>query len=197
MRKLGKIRINDEVIDLDAEFGDLVIRNLTEGMTKVAALMSRCASLWGDAEEERVVADALYRQWSAQYAESIRESASKISADAVKAKVESHPSWLACKREVGRTEKNCVTLKGLFASLAEKGSQLQSRGAMSRAELDATDIRTREADDDLYDKEDHVSDRTRVEPGPPPRRDIRGMVKGPSAAKAAATKAAAGAKPAP
>lgn len=127
-------------IDTDEEFD---VSDLSAAMDRVAAQLSRYSQLWGEAEQEREIADARYRAWVAQYGKELREEDPKAAEWKIKQEVESHPNFLKYKEAIAATIRNCTVLRGQCDALRVKAAILQSKGALMRAELDSTGMVTR------------------------------------------------------
>lgn len=142
MKMAGTIRVAGETIQL--ETFDLMISDVSRGMEEVASQCAYVAALWAEAERERVLADAAYRQWRAKYGKELRESDPKMAVAKVDDEIESSPGFSTCKEAIAITEKNATLLKALFESFKIKANALQSRGAMIRAEIESDGMTTRE-----------------------------------------------------
>jgi hypothetical protein len=115
-------------------------------MDQVAAYMSRVGELWAMAEEELMSADAHYRTWRASYGEAILKKDPKLAEWKVKQQVEGSPKFTAIKDRLAKAKRNATMLKSHFEAFRAKASILQSKGAMRRAELEATGMSTRRAE---------------------------------------------------
>lgn len=137
-----KIRVFDTIVVLDTE-RDLHVVDISEDMSRVAALMAWWGSVHAECEREKVLADARYRQWRA--AETNALASSGLPEWKVKAAIESKREFLVHKEEIARTEANVIAAKAQFDAFAKKGNILQSRGAMEREERSKQGMVTRAA----------------------------------------------------
>lgn len=135
------IKVNGVEVVLDSDV-DLAVGDLSGDMDQVAAQMGYVANLWAEAVYEQDCADAYYRQWRAQLTEQILDKDPKLAEWKVKAKIEAHPQFMALKKALAQAESNVINLRSYFDSFSKKANQLQSKGAMSRSELDATGMST-------------------------------------------------------
>ncbi len=135
------IRVDGHEVTLDTE-GDLTVGALSGDMDKVASQMGYWGNVWAAAVEEAGKADAFYRQWRAQTIMAILDSDPKLAEWKVKAGVEVHPTFVKYKSALALADANVIAAKTAFDSFSKKANTLQSKGAMSRAELDATGLYT-------------------------------------------------------
>jgi len=124
-------------VDIDLQIGDL-----SGDMDKVASQMGFMANVWAAAVEEQINVDSHYRHWRAAEAQKIMEADAKLAEWKIKAAIESNPMFLKYKAAIARAESNVISSSKNFASLEKKSNILQSKGAMSRKELDATGMTT-------------------------------------------------------
>lgn len=143
MEKFGKrtITVNGTPVELNVDI-DLHVGALSGDMDKVASQMGFWGSVWASAVEERVNVDAHYRRWRALLAEQLLSQEPKLAEWKLRAKIEAHPEFVKMKAAIGIAERNVILSKAVFESFDKKSNQLQSKGAMSRSELDATAMTT-------------------------------------------------------
>jgi len=137
------ITVNGEEVTMDVRV-DLFVGDLSGDMDKVAAQMGFWGNVWAAAIQERDDADAHYRAWRARTTGEILKADPKLAEWKVKSKIEAHPNFLKYKHATAIAEGNVIQCKATFESLDKKSNQLQSKGAMSRSELDATGMTTPE-----------------------------------------------------
>ncbi len=130
---------NEVVLNIDV---DLQIGALSGDMDKVAAQMGFWASVWAAAIRESDEADAHYRHWRGRMVSRILDSEPKLAEYKVNAQINAMPEFLKWKAGQAAAAEHVVLAKGMFESLHMKSNQLQSKGAMSRSELDATGLHT-------------------------------------------------------
>lgn len=135
------IKVNGEEVTLDVSV-DLFVGDLSGDMDRVAAQMGFWGNVWAAAVQERDEAEAYYRQWRARMTEKILEGDPKLAEWKVRARVEADGTFLKLKHALALAEGNVIMAKATFESLDKKSNQLQSKGAMSRSELDATGMHT-------------------------------------------------------
>jgi len=135
------ITVNGHEVTLDTDY-DLQVGALSGDMDKVAAQMGFWGSVWAAAVKERAEAEAHYRYWRAKASEEVLASEPKLAEWKVKLKVEADPRFVTYKQALALADRNVVLAKSAFDSFDKKANQLQSKGAMHRSELDATDMHT-------------------------------------------------------
>ncbi len=114
---------------------ELEVGDINDDMTKVAAQVAYWGAVWAAAEEEKLCADAAYRQWRAEFSLKILSSDSKLAEWKIKARVESDKTFLKLKAALAKAERNVLSAKTRHESFKVKAATLQSRGAMDRAGL--------------------------------------------------------------
>lgn len=122
---------------------DLAVGKIGEDMDRAAAQIAFFASLWSQAEEEQENADAAYRAWRAELGRTILEADPKTPEWKVKQEIEGSDKFLTYKKAIAATFRNTTFLRGLYEAAKSKASILQSKGAMQRAEMEATGMTTR------------------------------------------------------
>lgn len=127
--------------DLDAE---LEINDVSQEQSTVAAKMAYWASLWASAEAEKIEVDAYYRKWRAEFGRKLLENDPKMSEWKVKQAIESQENFSTLKKAIAIAAQNAQLCRGIYESFRIKANALQSKGAMLRAELDATGMNTPE-----------------------------------------------------
>ncbi len=136
-----KITVNGEEYEIDLD-EELEVRDVSEGQKRIAAQMGFWGTIWAEAEGEKLRTDTFYRRWRAGVAVSILESDKKSSDWKVKARIESDEQFSVLKEAMARAITNATFARGIFEAFRVKGNQLQSKGAMQRAELDVTGMHT-------------------------------------------------------
>jgi hypothetical protein len=170
--------------------GDLIITDITEGMSRVAASIGWWGDVAASAEEELTQADAHYRAWRAGEVKRQLALDPKMAEWKVKAEVESHPNFLKFKHAIASAEGNLARARQMVNAFEAKSRVLQSRGAIARSELDATGMTTpakpkprraparEEAPDDDGDTDRDVEREVSAAPVPaadPRRAKMKGM----------------------
>ena len=135
------IEVNGEPVAIEDH--PLRVADLDSDMTEIAAQMSYWGRLWGAAEAEKELADARYRTWRAEYGKQTLDADPKLAEWKIKQKIESSPNFMSHKEAIATAQRNTVILKTRFESFRAKASILQSKGAMARAEIEATGMSTR------------------------------------------------------
>jgi hypothetical protein len=130
---------NPVSIDLDAE---LEVGDVDRDMNQVAAQMAYWGSIHAAAESERLRTEAYYRNWKAQRREKELEIEPKLAEWKVNAKVQAHPKYMPLWEAQAAATRNSVQARAVFESFKIKANMLQSKGAMMRSELSATDMKT-------------------------------------------------------
>jgi len=139
--KRRTITVNGSEVSLDIDV-DLQIGALSGDMDTIAAQMGFWASVWAAAVREADEADAHYRNWRGRQIGEILRSDPKLAEYKVNARINAMDDFLKWKHAQALAAEHVVLAKGLFESLGRKSNQLQSKGAMSRKELDATGMAT-------------------------------------------------------
>lgn len=141
--KRVELKVNGEKIVADlAEL--MEITDVSRDMDRIAALMSYWGSVWAAAEAEKISVDSYYRQWRARYGMKIVEKEPKQAEWKVRQQLEASDDFEKIKKGISLAAQNVTTSKGIYEALRIKANMLQSKGAMMRAELDATSMRTPE-----------------------------------------------------
>ena len=135
------LTIDGEEITLDRD--SLEIRDLDDDMTKAAAQMAYWGGLWGTAEGEKSDADTAYRTWRAEYGKQVLEADPKLAEWKVKQQIEASKKFTTHKERMSESIRNASVLRAMYESFRAKCSLLQSKGAMARAELEATGMSTK------------------------------------------------------
>jgi len=135
------ITVMGERVELDRT--QLLIADIGEDMDNVSAQVSYFAALWAEAEREEMAADTYYRAWRAKQGEALLAADPKLAEWKVRQMIESDPQFEVIKQQMGLARRNTIAIKGHFEAFKVKGSILQSKGAMKRAELESTGIGTR------------------------------------------------------
>jgi len=135
------VKINGEEVELDSEELEFS-GNLSRDMEEIATLINRTGELWAEAEEQAINIDAAYRQWRAQEGFDVLKKEPKLAEWKVNQAIEASEDFVTYKTAIARAKKVALTLKNRFQSLDKKASAIQSRGAMLRSELDATNMST-------------------------------------------------------
>ena len=128
-------------IDVDSM---LEICDISTDMNHVAAQMAYWGSVLSFAEAERLKADTAYRNWRANRGKKIVDSNGKISEWKVKQSIEATSTFLSLKEALADAVRHATLCRVLVDAFRVKANMLQSKGAMLRAELDSTDMSTKE-----------------------------------------------------
>lgn len=152
-----KIKIKVEGVELEFDRNEeLIIDDLSSDQTRVASQMSYWGALTASAESEKIRADAYYRSWRAKIGKQILKKDPKLAEWKIKQIIESDEDFIKLKNSLAQATFNVVTCKSNFESFRTKAAQLQSRGAMMRAELDATGMTTKKEDKKRKEKKSHM-----------------------------------------
>lgn len=139
-RRTMTVNGHEVVLDIDM---DLQIGALSGDMDKVAAQMGFWGSVWAAAIREHEDADAHYRHWRARQVNAILESEPKLAEYKVNARINAMDGFLKLKSAQALASEHVAMARTMFDSLDKKSNQLQSKGAMSRSEIDATGMHTK------------------------------------------------------
>ena len=142
-RVAGKteLAVMGESVTLDR--AQLVIGDIDQEMDSVAAQMSYFGELWAQAEQEDIAADAHYRAWRAAKGEELLQANEKLAEWKVAQAIESSPKFATIKDRLALGRRNVIALRAHYEAFRTKASILQSKGAMKRAEFEATGMSTR------------------------------------------------------
>lgn len=144
------ITIHDREITIDVD-EDLRIHDLDSDMDQAAAQIAYWGALWAEAEAEQQELDGAYRSWRAQVGRMILEADGKASEWKVKQEIEADEKFLQFKTAEAACVRNVTLLRAIYEASKSKASLLQSKGAMRRAELEATGMHTRYGEDGVID----------------------------------------------
>lgn len=158
-----EMMVNGRVIDVDLD-DLLMITDISADMNMVAAQMSFWANLHAEAEAEKIKVDAHYRNWRAKVGQKLLQSDAKLAEWKVRQLIDAQPKFEVLKEAIARAAFNVTNTKGIYESLRTKASMLQSKGAMMRSELDATNMstptkektRSKESDQERAGKVNHM-----------------------------------------
>lgn len=139
--EITSITVNGHEVVLDNNI-DLRVGDLSGDMDRIASQMGYWASVWASAVKENILVKSRYRNWRSKIVVAILNDNPKLSEWKVKARIESLDLFLEFKNAMAIAEKNVVFSKAIFESFEKKSNQLQSKGAMSRSELDSTNLHT-------------------------------------------------------
>lgn len=114
---------------------ELEIGDISADMTMVPAQVAYWGAVWAAAEEEKMLADAAYRQWRANLSNKILERDPRLAEWKVKSLVESDEKFVSLKAALAKAENNVFLARTRHESFKVKAATLQSRGAIDRAGL--------------------------------------------------------------
>ena len=129
------------VFDIDKDFN---VDDIDEGMRRVAAEIAWASSVYAAAKHEDKMVTAFYRSMKAKRAATALLDDPKMAQWKITVSVEASDEFLEYKAKQAEAGRNVDELYGIVESLKVKASILQSRGAMSRAAFEATDMGTPE-----------------------------------------------------
>ena len=137
------IKVRGEEVKVDRD-KLMLIKDVSRDMDRIASLMSYWGEVWAAAEQERIEVDGYYRQWRANKGIEIAEAEPKLAEWKVKQRIEADETFYKLKQGIALATRNATIAKTTYESLKTKGSMLQSKGAMMRAEMDSTGMHTPE-----------------------------------------------------
>jgi hypothetical protein len=144
MMGFGKIEIKVDGQPVKGDVDELLeIGDVSEDMDKVAAQMAYWGAVWASAESEKEQADSYYRQWRANKGKELLEANDKLAEWKTRQEIESDPKFMKIKQGLATAIRNATLCRALYESFRTKANILQSKGAMMRAELDATGMHTK------------------------------------------------------
>lgn len=136
-----EIKVNGVVVKADIR-DELEIVDINDDMNKVASQIAYWGSVWASAEQEAAAIEAYYRKWRADKGKAISERSDKLAEWKIRQMLESDGKFHAIKISLAEASRNVIIAKTMYESFRTKASMLQSKGAMLRAELDSTSMRT-------------------------------------------------------
>jgi len=139
--KKTKITVNGNPVKINI-VADLEIEDVSSDMDKVAAQIAYWGAIWASAEQELAAADAYYRSWRATHGRKIATKDPKLAEWKVRQALESRDEFSQIKQGMANATENVIIAKMMCEAFKTKASMLQSKGAMMRAELDSTSMRT-------------------------------------------------------
>lgn len=145
------MKVNGEDVSIDIE-ADLGIGDLSLSMERAAAQMGFWGEVWAAAEAEKERVDAHYRRWRAQQGEAILAADSKVAEWKVKQAIEADPKFIQYKESIAKSIHNATLSKSLYESFKTKASILQSKGAMARAEREASGMTTKSSGGERHER---------------------------------------------
>jgi hypothetical protein len=143
MNQFMEVEIKVNGIDVKANIREeLEIADISDDMNKVASQMAFWGSVWASAEQEAAAAEAYYRKWRAETGKVIAAKNDKLAEWKIRQMLESKEEFHTIKIGMANAAQNIIVAKTLYEAFKTKASMLQSKGAMLRAELDSTSMRT-------------------------------------------------------
>ncbi len=139
----SKLEISVSGTKVTVDSSELTIVEISEAMDTVAARMAYWGSVYAEAEAELERADHSYRNWRANHAKLVAQRSDKPPEWKVTAEIEAEPLFLKFKEGIARGTRNVTLLKAIYEAFKVKASLLQSKGAILRAELEATGMHTK------------------------------------------------------
>lgn len=136
-----EIKVNGKKFSIDLEQA-LCIVDISMDMDNVASQMAFWGGVWASAEQEAAESDAYYRRWRASEGREIINGDTKLSEWKVRQIIESSDEFHKIKRGISKAQENVIVAKTIYEAFRVKANMLQSKGAMMRAELDSTSMRT-------------------------------------------------------
>lgn len=127
-------------LDIDQE---LTIGDISSDMDKAAAQIAFWGKMWGEAERQRIITDAAYRHWGASGRKRVLAADPKMPEWKAKDLIEADANFVKHKAVMAQSMMDATVLRSIVDAFRAKASMLQSKGAMMRAELDATGMTTR------------------------------------------------------
>ncbi|KKM17102.1 hypothetical protein LCGC14_1679150 [marine sediment metagenome] len=112
--------------------------NVDDEMNRVAAQISFWGEMYAAAEQELAEADAHYRAWRAVFGEKLLDANPKLAEWKIKQAIEADPKFLGIKTGLALAQRNAIALRRHAGAWEKKANVLQGKGAMRRAEFEAT-----------------------------------------------------------
>lgn len=137
------MKVNGESVTANIP-NELDIYDVSGDMDKVASQIAYWGNVWAEADKEEITAKAYYRNWKADVGDKISSENEKLAEWKVRQKIEALPEFRAIKEKLAEAARNVTSAKTMCEAFKAKASMLQSKGAMMRAELDSTSMKTRE-----------------------------------------------------
>lgn len=136
-------QINVDGKPVEVNLSELTVGDISKDMDRVASIMAYWGTVWASAEQEKERTDRDYRSWRAVEARKILADDPKIAEWKAKASIEASKAFRQFKEAIATAARNVVLARTQFDSYRVKSSILQSRGAMLRSEVGATDMVTK------------------------------------------------------
>lgn len=133
--------VNGEPVKADVA-EELEIVDISDDMDRVASQMAFWGAVWASAEQESAAAEAYYRNWRAIQGKKIAEKNEKMAEWKIRQALEAKETFSQIKQGLANAAQNVILAKTMYEAFKTKASMLQSKGAMMRAELDSTSMRT-------------------------------------------------------
>lgn len=126
----------------------LTIRNPEAERMEVSVHLAYWGAIFGAKLEEEELADAYYRQWHGETIKTLLSSEEKSPAEwKVKAVIEAHPSFIACKERIAASKREVATAKAIFDSYSRKADILARLIAREDTERVRANVLGRESHD--------------------------------------------------
>lgn len=152
------ILVDGVKVEIDTDASGLPIVDLSQDMDRVASQMAWWGSVLGAAEQEKITCDAAYRRWRGQRTQELLGKDPKMAEWKLRAAIDADPKFIQYKQAIAAAERHVVLVQKVFAAFDKKANLLQSKGAMARAQLDATGMSTPREPRSAAPDPEHVGD---------------------------------------
>lgn len=145
------IVVNGEFVKANVA-DELEISDISSDMDKVASQIAYWGNIWAEADKEEQTAKAYYRNWKAITGNKFVEDNEKLAEWKVRQQLEALDEFRTIKEGLARASKNVLLAKSVYEAFKAKANILQSKGAMMRAELDSTSMKTKDSKKSIEEK---------------------------------------------
>jgi len=147
VERFARQRIKVAGVELDVniigEGSELTIGvDLSDDMDRVSAQLAYWGAIAAEAKAELTQVDSWYRRFRATYASGVLSEDPKAAEWKVRNAIESTDGFVQHKQAIALAERNLALAEAMQRAFDKKANQLQSRGARTRAELNAQGLNT-------------------------------------------------------
>ena len=121
---------------------DLMVTDLSEDMSKVAAQIAYYGGQAGSTNALVSKLEVEFKSWKAKTAQEVLKAEPKMAEWKTKAIVEGRDECVTFVNKIAEAQKNADGLWAVYNGFRAKVNMLQSKGAMMREELGATGLQT-------------------------------------------------------
>jgi len=136
-----KLKVNGQNVMVPVK--TLKIVSIDKAMRQISSKIAHWGSVLADAERERDMANAFYRQWRARQGKELLDANPKMSEWKINQELNSDSKFIALKEAIADAEFNVSVLARFYEALNKQAFSLPSIGARKRKEVESMGITTK------------------------------------------------------